>query len=133
MFKIGLSVYKCVQNRFIDVLIVHIVICIIKSIPKEDKSMKKLIFKNDNYNMNWIEGAVEWGTVKVPDGIKVAVSSEEQDDIVCECYTFTNTTSKDIFTSLKDIAIYTPFNDDYKDSQTCVTNRCHTHIWCGGD
>lgn len=95
--------------------------------------MKKLILKNDKYDMNWIEGAVEWGTVKVPDGIEVAVSSEEQDDIVCERYTFTNTTSKDIFTSLKDIAIYTPFNDDYKDSQTCVTNRCHTHIWCGGD
>lgn len=95
--------------------------------------MKKLILKNDNYDMNWIEGAVEWGTVKMPDGIKVAVSSEEQADIVCERYTFTNTTSKDIFTSIKDIAIYTPFNDDYKDSQTCVTNRCHTHIWCGGD
>ena len=25
------------------------------------------------------------------------------------------------------------FYDDYKDSLTCVTSRCHTHIQCGGD
>lgn len=93
--------------------------------------MKELIFQNDKYKMNWVEGSVEWGTVKVPDGIGVTVKSEQIDDIMKEEYIFTNTSDKDIFTSLGDIGIYTPFNDDYTDSQTCMTKRCHTHIWCG--
>ena len=43
-----------------------------------------------------------------------------------------NTTDKDIFTSLKDISIYTPFNDDYTcGAKACMTTKCHTHIWCG--
>lgn len=33
--------------------------------------MKEIIFDDDKYKMNWIEGAVEWGTVKAPEGIKV--------------------------------------------------------------
>lgn len=93
--------------------------------------MKELIFKNDQYKMNWIEGNAEWGCVKVPEGISTEVRSEQYEDIIKEEYIFTNTSDKDIFTSLNDIGIYTPFNDDYKDAQTCMTQRCHTHIWCG--
>lgn len=95
--------------------------------------MKSLVLNNDKYDMNWIEGAVEWGTVKVPAGIEAAVHSEETAGIICESYTFTNTTDKDIFTSLKDIGIYATFNDDYTDAATCMTKRCHAHIWCGED
>jgi hypothetical protein len=29
--------------------------------------------------------------------------------------------------------IFTPFNDNYPDAATCLTKRCHAHIWCGGD
>ena len=93
--------------------------------------MKSLILENDKYQMNWVEGTVEWGTVRVPKGIEVAVQSEKVDGDIYETYTFTNVTAHDIFTSLKDIGIYTTFNDDYKDSETCMTNRCHAHIWCG--
>lgn len=93
--------------------------------------MKELILTNDKHGMNWIEGNTEWGTVKAPDGIDVRVQSERCGDIVKEKYTFTNVSDHDIFTSLKDIGIYTPFNDDYRDSRTCMTQRCHTHIWCG--
>lgn len=28
--------------------------------------MKSLILENDKYQMNWVEGTVEWGTVRVP-------------------------------------------------------------------
>lgn len=93
--------------------------------------MKTLILPDDKYQMNWIDGMNEWGTVKSPDGIAVTIKSEIIGELVLESYTFTNTTDNDIFTALQDISIYTPFNDDYKDSQTCITNRCHTHIWCG--
>ncbi|MGN0149711.1 MAG: six-hairpin glycosidase [Clostridia bacterium] len=95
--------------------------------------MKKLLLNNDKYNMNWVEGVVEWGSVKLPKGISAEVRSERCGDIITEEYVFTNTSNNDIFTSLTDISIYTPFNDDYKDSQTCMTSRCHTHIWCGDD
>ena len=27
--------------------------------------MKSLILENDKYQMNWVEGTVEWGTVRV--------------------------------------------------------------------
>ena len=93
--------------------------------------MKELINKNDKYKMNWIEGNTKWGTVKAPKGIEVSVKSERKADKVIETYIFTNTSGKDIFTSLCDISIYTPFNDDYPDVEICMTNRCHTHIWCG--
>ena len=95
--------------------------------------MKSIIHHSDKYQMNWIEGNTEWGTVKVPDGISVSVKSEKVNDTVTERYIFTNTSGKDIFTSLNDISIYTPFNDDYSDSETCMKKRCHTHIWCGED
>ena len=94
--------------------------------------MKELINANDKYKMNWIEGNTEWGTVKCPKGISVKKTSSQSGDIITERYTFMNTTDKDIFTSLKDISIYTPFNDDYTcGAKACMTTKCHTHIWCG--
>lgn len=94
--------------------------------------MKELINANDRYRMNWIDGTTPWGTVKTPKGISVITQSDTKDDTVIEKYTFINSTDKDIFTSLKDISIYTPFNDDYiSGSKECMTSRCHTHIWCG--
>ena len=45
-------------------------------------------------------------------------------------------------TDLKDVELFllkgqigfnVCFYDDYKDSLTCVTSRCHTHLQCGGD
>ena len=95
--------------------------------------MKELIHSDDMYQMNWIEGNTEWGTVRVIDGIEVKAESEKKGDTITERYTFINVSGKDIFTSIRDIGIYTPFNDDYTDAVTCMTKRCHTHIWCGGN
>ena len=96
-----------------------------------DIVMKELISKEDRYRMNWVKGDTEWGTVTAPAGIHTSVSSTVENDVIKERYVFTNTTEKDIFTSLRDIGIFTPFNDDYPDAGTCMTRRCHTHIWCG--
>ena len=95
--------------------------------------MKELIHSQDKYKMNWIKGNTEWGTVKCAVPIAVEMKSQKDGDIVKEKYIFTNNTDKDIFTQLKDIGIYTPFNDDYTSAAECMTNRCHTHIWCGGE
>lgn len=95
--------------------------------------MKTFIHPNDPYQMNWVEGNTDWGTVKCPEGITVHTQSIPQGETLTERFTFTNITDREIFTSLQDIAIYTTFNDDYQDSKTCITNKCHTHIWCGGN
>lgn len=95
--------------------------------------MKEYILSGDVYKMNWIEGNTEWGTVKCTVPLTVNVKSEKNGDILKESYVFTNNTDKDIFTKLTDIGIYTPFNDDYTTAKECMTNKCHTHIWCGDD
>lgn len=51
-------------------------------------------------------------------------------DIV-ERYMFANTSNED--KNLTDIGIYVPMNDNYPDSKTCMTMRCHAHVWTGGD
>lgn len=48
-----------------------------------------------------------------------------------ETYKLTNTGKHAV--SLSNIGIYTPFNDNYPDAQTCMTSRCNTHIYAGGD
>ncbi len=93
--------------------------------------MKELIHQDDRYGMNWIEGNTEWGTVKATEGIEVQSKSEVCQDTIQEEYYFINKTDHPISIALKDISIYTPFQDSYADAQTCMKNRCHTHIWCG--
>lgn len=95
--------------------------------------MKELIHPQDKYKMNWVEGSTEWGTVKCAVPLDVEVRTEKNGDTVKEKYIFTNNTEKDIFTQITDIGIYTPFNDDYTTAAECMTNKCHTHIWCGGE
>ena len=58
-----------------------------------------------------------------------AERSMDGGDLIEE-YTFTNKGGERIW--LYDIGIYTPFNDNYPNSQTCITNRCHAHVWNGG-
>jgi len=50
--------------------------------------------------------------------------------VLTENFQFTNTTTKPL--SIKDLGIYTPFNDNYPDSKQCVEARCNAHIWAGG-
>ena len=46
-----------------------------------------------------------------------------------EEYTFYNKGSRNV--TLSGIGIYTPFNDNYPDSKTCVSSRTNAHIWAG--
>lgn len=93
--------------------------------------MKELIHPKDKYGMNWAEGYSEWGTVKCPESIKAEVFSEKVGDIIKEKYVFTNVSDMDVFPTLGEIGIYTPFNDDYIASDICIKERCHTHLFMG--
>lgn len=95
--------------------------------------MKEYILTGDTYKLNWVEGNTEWGTVKCSLPLAVETESIREGDVVKESYTFRNHTDRDIFTGLRDIGIYTPFNDDYTTGRECMTGKCHAHIWCGGE
>ncbi len=63
--------------------------------------------------------------------VQITVSrSYEKSGNLEETYGFKNVGKKEI--SITDIAINTPFNDNYPDASTCYASRCNTHIWAAG-
>jgi hypothetical protein len=98
-----------------------------------DTVLTSLKYNADPYSMNWIEGEKPWGTVLAPNGISVLVQREvTHSGTLRETYLLNNTNAYPLFTCLGDIGVYAPFNDSYHESEFCMKNRCHTHIWCGG-
>lgn len=64
-------------------------------------------------------------------GITINVERAATADGFTEKYTFTNTGNASV--RLTDIGIFTPFNDNYPKSATCMSGRCNAHIWPGGN
>lgn len=62
--------------------------------------------------------------------VRVEVARKVTGKDLTERYTFVNTTGKAV--RLGDLGIFTPWNDNYPDAATCMTNRCNAHIWTGG-
>lgn len=73
------------------------------------------IHPDDPYGMDWTAGNAAWGTVRTINGIQAErqTSAPAADGTITERHTCTNTTQKRITTTLTDLAIYAPFNDDY--------------------
>lgn len=61
--------------------------------------------------------------------IRIEVSRKLENGKLIESYTFTNDGKG--WAYLEDIGIYTPFNDNYPDSKTCIASRCNAHVWAG--
>lgn len=99
----------------------------------ERTTMKSLIHPQDKYQMNWIEGSREWGTVICPSSLKYEVTTRQEGENIRETYLFTNVSNKTVFIQRGEISIFATFNDNYDTPDICLTNRCHAHIWCGGD
>lgn len=95
--------------------------------------MRSLVNPQDPVQMNWLGDSVEWGTVKAVDGLLISKGKKLGNNIIKEQYEFTNQTDRELFLREGDVAIYTPFQDNYDTSPECMTNRCHTHVWCGGE
>jgi hypothetical protein len=103
-------------------------------VENENGSIKALMHVNDPYKMNWVDGDTCWGTIKCPKELSVAVNRNfTSKGTLKETYEFVNHTNVDVFIKTGDISIYTTFNDNYQEACVCMTNRCHTHIWCGGE
>ena len=63
--------------------------------------------------------------------ILVSVSRRPSGKDIVEEYSFTNKGDKAL--RLLKTGIYTPFNDNYPNTQTCLSSRTHAHIWAGGE
>lgn len=61
--------------------------------------------------------------------IRIDVKRRSVGSDLLEEYTFQNRGSRNV--TLSDVGIYTPFNDNYPDSKTCVSARTNAHIWAG--
>ena len=103
----------------------------------------------DKTEMNWVEGMNRWGTVKGAETVsikntdggicaeyrtkhlKVTVKRVLDGDIYRETYTFENPGTVDVFFNRGAVGVYTTFNDNYDLANVCLTQKCHTHIWCG--
>ena len=126
---------------------------------KGDNRSMNWVVKTDGTQYPWVKDNYGWGlgyftavkgkeTVKrewrvpveiSPDGMKVLyregdirilVEREIKQGDLVEEYFFTNEGEEPV--SLYDVAIYTPFNDNYPDAQQCINSRAHMHIWKGG-
>lgn len=95
--------------------------------------MRTLVNPKDSFQMNWIENEIEWGTVRSIEGLSVKKGRKIGENIIKEQYVFTNETNREIFVREGDVAVYTPFVDKYDSADVCMKERCHTHIWCGGE
>lgn len=99
----------------------------------ERTAMKSLIHPQDKYQMNWVEGNREWGTVICPSALQHEVITRQEGENIREHYCFTNISNKTVFVQRGEISIYATFNDNYEEADISLTQRCHAHIWCGGD
>ena len=66
----------------------------------------------------------------VAGGVRIEVERSEAEGGFAERFTFVNEGAAPV--RLTDMGIYTPFNDNYPDARTCMTQRCHAHVWTGG-
>lgn len=97
------------------------------------EEIRELIFQDDPFRMNWLRQDYRYGEVRCAKGVESTVSHRKEGDVVHTDIRFRNTTDKPIFTSLGDIGIAFPLEDRYDSSRVCMRQRCHTHIFCGGE
>lgn len=116
-----------------------------------DKHQMNWVLTPDGRQYKWVTSKYGWGlgfmtangvkqewrtpisqegglTYQVGD-IRIVVKRTLKNGELFEEYTFKNTGKA--AAKITDWGIYTPWNDNYPDAATCMTNRCDAHIWAG--
>lgn len=93
----------------------------------------KIVFQNDPYEMNWLREDFRYGKAEGPAELDFRLENKKEGDIVFTRIEIFNPGSKPYFTDKGSISVAFPLVDMYEDSKTCMEQRCHTHIFCGGD
>lgn len=114
-----------------------------------DGTVAALRYPGDPDGMNWVEGTAAFGMVqgaqvvsveKTAHGVhavyetphlRITVDRELRGECYCERYRFEDRLDVDVFFNRGKVGIYTTFNDNYDRAGVCMTQKCHTHIWCG--
>lgn len=106
------------------------------------------LLKTDGTQYAWVGNRYDWGQgymdvdgtrtfwIREGDsgykagGVTISVARHRDGDDLVERYIFTNTSNKSV--RIANAGIFTPFNDNYPNARTCMTNRCNVHLWPGG-
>lgn len=97
-----------------------------------DGTLYSLMNIDDPFQMNWVQGDHNWGSVKCPSSLQVSViRSFLPNGNLLERYCFQNNTAFPIFFKKNEVGIFTTFNEDYKDVRVSLKQRCNTHVFCG--
>lgn len=106
------------------------------------------LLRTDGSQYPWVTEKYAWGNGRMKvDGreyfwllkngqakcgnIVVSLKRKSAGNDIIETYTWRNTSNKTV--KLSETGIFTPVNDNYPKSDTCVTLRCNAHIWTGGN
>ena len=127
---------------------------IIRMSVEGDPHRMNWILQTDGSQYKWITSQYGWGLGRVQidntvyswskaasiyngktvyhigNQVDLIVTRQNDGDDLIEEYQFQNITDSPV--TLSHIEIYTPFNDNYPDAATCMTQRAHAHIWAGG-
>lgn len=95
--------------------------------------MKEIIFSDDRYEMNWIRPDYPYAEVKTSKRLDIKTEHEVQKDFFTTRIIFENKGKVPVFTTREDISVSFPLQDRYESSEICMTERCHSHIFCGND
>ena len=103
-------------------------------LKEEQGALTRLSFADDSDGMNWISEGHPWGIVSAPEGIACRIERRMlPDDSLEESYTFTNIGAGTASCPEGSTAIELPLNDNYLAAEICLFQRCHVHVWCGGE
>lgn len=114
--------------------------------------ISRLWIDGERSSMNWICDNCRWGlgfcgnsqwntpAAISEDGSRItynlgdvilSVDRRHNGKDLLEKYSFTNISGSEL--QLDSIGIYTPFNDNYPNTETCLSSRCHAHVWTAGN
>lgn len=99
----------------------------------EDGTLTGIRNAHDPAAMNWVRPEGGWGAVEAPGSLSVRRSTlPGADGEVSQRIELRNDTQFPVLTAVGEIAVAVPFHDAYDSGSTCMTDRCHAHVWCGG-
>lgn len=95
--------------------------------------MREIFFEKDRYHMNWLRDDFTYGEVRCPRQISAEVVNIREGDCIDTEIRLKNISGKLYFSDNDSIGIAFPLQDRYESSEVCLTSRCHTHLFCGGE
>lgn len=81
--------------------------------------------------MDWIRPDFPYAKVEGPKELSYESRSVRENDLIRTEIVIKNDGKKPYFTNQQEIRISFPLPDQYEDSTTSLTKRCHAHIFCG--